>query len=213
MVLKSVAATVAILISSATFSAVTLSVPDEIKILAVNDKEVAGNFLKSKDKFKIDIGVNTISMRYQDYYSHADNSHDILKSGVLTLKSPSLQDGQSYRLALINSPKDFEAAKNYKDQPVIGLYDQNNKLLVKQEGTRNQKSWLTTVFSDSNDDMKAKATSDSQPAPVYYVETPKAPQVNSSLAVSQEQQLIQSWKKASKIERQKFMTWLAEQSN
>ncbi len=46
------------------------------------------------------------------------------------------------------------------------------------------------------------ATPVDQPAAVY-----------TQSADQNDQQLIQLWQKASKAERQKFMTWLAEQAN
>ena len=214
MVLKFAAASLAIFMSSAVFSAVTLTVPDEIKVLAVNDKEVFGNLLRSKDQFKVDAGVNTLQVRYQGYYQHADNSHDVLKSGVVSLQTPALQDGVSYKLALIDAPKDFDQAERYKDQPIIGLYDQNNKLIVQQAGAKNQKSWLANAFSDSSavDLSTAKAVPAEQPAPVYYVQAESGAK-RVDIKSAQDQQLIQAWQNATKVERQKFMSWLAEQSN
>ncbi len=38
----------------------------------------------------------------------------ILKSGVITLKTPILQDGENYRLALVNPPKISMLQKNLK---------------------------------------------------------------------------------------------------
>ncbi|MCJ8512695.1 DUF2057 family protein [Acinetobacter lwoffii] len=200
-----IAATAAVfLFSTSVFSAVTVTVPEEIKIVAVNDQEVNSGLLRSNQSYSLDAGVNAISVRYNEFFQHSDNSHDILKSGVVTVKTPSLKEGETYRLALIQAPKDFDAAQKYKDQPIIGLYDAKNQLLVQQTGAKDAaKPWFGNRVLTKKVDMTTKAaTAVNQPAAVY-----------THSADQNDQQLIQLWKKASKAERQKFMTWLAEQAN
>lgn len=200
-----IAATAAVfLFSTSVFSAVTVTVPEEIKIVAVNDQEVNSGLLRSNQTYSLDAGVNAISVRYNEFFQHSDNSHDILKSGVVTVKTPSLKDGETYRLALIQAPKDFDAAQKYKDQPIIGLYDAKNQLLVQQAGAKDAaKPWFGNRVLTKKVDMTTQAaTAVHQPAAVY-----------AQSAEQNDQQLIQLWQKASKAERQKFMTWLAEQAN
>ncbi|ENX13617.1 hypothetical protein F894_01831 [Acinetobacter sp. CIP 51.11] len=200
-----IAATAAVfLFSTPVFSAVTVTVPEEIKIVAVNDQEVSSGLLRSNQTYSLDAGVNAISVRYNEFFQHSDNSHDILKSGVVTVKTPSLKDGETYRLALIQAPKDFDAAQKYKDQPIIGLYDAKNQLLVQQTGAKDAaKPWFGNRVLTKKVDMTTQAaTPVNQPAAVYI-----------QSADQNDQQLIQLWQKASKAERQKFMTWLAEQAN
>jgi uncharacterized protein YccT (UPF0319 family) len=183
---------------------VTVTVPEEIKIVAVNDQEVNSGLLRSNQTYSLDAGINAISMRYNEFFQHSDNSHDILKSGVVTVKTPSLKDGETYRLALIQAPKDFDAAQKYKNQPIIGLYDAKNQLLVQQTGAKDAaKPWFGNRVLTKKLDMTTQvATPVHQPAAVY-----------TQSADQNDQQLIQLWQKASKAERQKFMTWLAEQAN
>ena len=200
-----IAATAAVfLFSTSVFSAVTVTVPEEIKIVAVNDQEVKSGLLRSNQTYSLDAGINAISMRYNEFFQHSDNSHDILKSGVVTVKTPSLKDGETYRLALIQAPKDFDAAQKYKNQPIIGLYDAKNQLLVQQTGAKDAaKPWFGNRVLTKKLDMTTQvATPVHQPAAVY-----------TQSADQNDQQLIQLWQKASKAERQKFMTWLAEQAN
>lgn len=200
-----IAATAAVfLFSTSVFSAVTVTVPEEIKIVAVNDQEVNSGLLRSNQTYSLDAGVNAISVRYNEFFQHSDNSHDILKSGVVTVKTPSLKDGETYRLALIQAPKDFDAAQKYKDQPIIGLYDAKNQLLVQQTGAKDAaKPWFGNRVLTKKVDMTTQAaTAVNQPAAIY-----------TQSAEQNDQQLIQLWQKASKAERQKFMTWLAEQAN
>ena len=200
-----IAATAAVfLFSTPVFSAVTVTVPEEIKIVAVNDQKVNSGLLRSNQTYSLDAGVNAISVRYNEFFQHSDNSHDILKSGVVTVKTPSLKDGETYRLALIQAPKDFDAAQKYKDQPIIGLYDAKNQLLVQQTGAKDAaKPWFGNRVLTKKLDMTTQvATPVHQPVAVY-----------TQSADQNDQQLIQLWQKASKAERQKFMTWLAEQAN
>lgn len=200
-----IAATAAVfLFSTSVFSAVTVTVPEEIKIVAVNDQEVNSGLLRSNQTYSLDAGINAISVRYNEFFQHSDNSHDILKSGVVTVKTPSLKDGETYRLALIQAPKDFDAAQKYKNQPIIGLYDAKNQLLVQQTGAKDAaKPWFGNRVLTRKLDMTTQvATPVHQPAAVY-----------TQSADQNDQQLIQLWQKASKAERQKFMTWLAEQAN
>lgn len=200
-----IAATAAVfLFSTSVFSAVTVTVPEEIKIVAVNDQEVNSGLLRSNQTYSLDAGINAISVRYNEFFQHSDNSHDILKSGVVTVKTPSLKDGETYRLALIQAPKDFDAAQKYKDQPIIGLYDAKNQLLVQQTSTKDAaKPWFgNRVLTKKVDLTTQAATPVNQPAAVYI-----------QSADQNDQKLIQLWQKASKAERQKFMTWLAEQAN
>lgn len=200
-----IAATAAVfLFSTSVFSAVTVTVPEEIKIVAVNDQEVNSGLLRSNQTYSLDAGINAISVRYNEFFQHSDNSHDILKSGVVTVKTPNLKDGETYRLALIQAPKDFDAAQKYKDQPIIGLYDAKNQLLVQQPGAKDAaKPWFgNRVLTKKMDLTTQTATPVNQLAAVY-----------TQSADQNDQQLIQLWQKASKAERQKFMTWLAEQAN
>ncbi|UUS59208.1 MULTISPECIES: DUF2057 domain-containing protein [unclassified Acinetobacter] len=225
MTLRLTVAAAALMLSSAGFAAVTLTVPEEIKIVAVNDQEVTGGLFRSTEKYKLDAGENLLMVRYSEFFQHADNSHDILKSGVAAIRTPALIDGQEYRLGLVNAPKDFDAAQKYKDQPIFGLYDRSNQLLVQQAGAKKeQKSIFSNgVLGNAVDFTKKEAVPENQPAPVYAQSvTVKPTNVVSPVVASKnviinengaDQQLIQLWQKANKAERQKFMSWLAEQAN
>lgn len=211
------------LISSYAFSAVTLTVPEEIKLISVNQQELRHSVFRSKDEYKLNEGQYTFGVRYQQFFQHADNSHDILKSSVVMVQSPVLRDGQHYSLALINAPRDFDAAQKYKQQPSIGLYDVNKQLLSEQMTNKEvSQPLLGKALFNNGVDLTSKETLKSQPV----VETPvnvtqaqtmapssvdtKKQQINTA-NISADQQLIEWWQSASKTERQKFMSWLATQ--
>lgn len=221
MAFKLGVAAIALMASSSAFSAVTISVPEEIKLLAVNDQEIRSGLFSSAQQVKVNAGENVINLRYQQYFEHHNGAHDILKSGVITLKTPILQDGENYRLALVNPPKDFDAAKEFKDQPSIGLYNQKNQLLVQQTGAKaSSTGWLSGSWLNKTLDTTQNSAAINQPAAVYTAaavlpseETTSATLPTAKQTQGKEQQLIQLWQQASKAERQKFMSWLAEQAN
>lgn len=221
MALKLGIASIALMACSSAFSAVIIAVPEEIKLLAVNDQEVRSGLFSSAQQVKVNAGENVMNLRYQQYFEHHNGAHDILKSGVITLKTPILQDGENYRLALVNPPKDFDAAKEFKDQPSVGLYNQKNQLLVQQTGAKaSSTGWLGGSWLNKTLDTTQNSAAINQPAAVYTAaavlpseETTSATLPTAKQTQGKEQQLIQLWQQASKVERQKFMSWLAEQAN
>lgn len=217
-----------LLLSSSVFSAVTITAPEEIVILAVNGQEVNSGLIPSKkNNYQVDPGSLTVNVRYREYFEHLNGEHDIVKSGVVTIQAPDLQDNQSYTLGLVNAPKNFDAAKKYADQPTVALYDQNKKLVVQQTGANNEaQPWFTgsNLLSRTLDlTQKNKNNAANQPAPVYAGATTAQVIATAPVAVTTaapvgtakttDQQLAELWQKASKTERQKFMAWLAGQTN
>ena len=208
-------ASIALMACSSAFSAVTIAVPEEIKLLAVNDQQIRSGLFSSAQQVKVNAGENVINLRYQQYFEHHNGAHDILKSDVITLKTPILQDGENYRLALVNPPKDFDAAKEFKDQPSVGLYNQKNQLLVQQTGAKaNSTGWLGGSWLNKTVDTTQNSAAVNQPAAVLPSEkTTSVTLPTAKQTQGKEQQLIQLWQQATKAERQKFMSWLAEQAN
>ena len=218
-------AALGLFLSGSVFSAVTITAPEEIVILAVNGQEVNNGLLASKkNNYQVDPGNLTVNVRYREYFEHLNGEHDIVKSGVVTLQATELKDNQSYVLGLVNAPKSFEAAKKYAEQPTVALYDQNKKLVVQQTGANNEaQPWFTgsNLISRTLDlTSKNKNNAVNQPAPVYgaaatnqVIEAPIATVASTNWIKSTDQQLVDLWQKASKAERQKFMAWLAGQTN
>ena len=218
-------AALGLFLSGSVFSAVTITAPEEIVILAVNGQEVNNGLLTSKkNNYQVDPGNLTVNVRYREYFEHLNGEHDIVKSGVVTLQATELKDNQSYVSADISSPKRFEAAKKYAEQPTVALYDQNKKLVVQQTGANNEaQPWFTgsNLISRTLDlTSKNKNNAVNQPAPVYgaaatnqVIEAPIATVASTNSIKSTDQQLVDLWQKASKAERQKFMAWLAGQTN
>ncbi|MCJ8161745.1 YccT family protein [Acinetobacter zhairhuonensis] len=218
MALRLTFAAAALMVSGSVFSAVTVTAPEEIKILAVNDQEVnTGLFRSENNAYKLDAGSSSISLRYIQYFEHMSGEHDIVKSGVLTLKTPNLQDNQTYKLALVNAPKTFEEAKKYAEQPTVALYDQKQQVLVQQTGANTeQKPWLSrSMFGGAVDLTQKNVKAPVNQPPAVYAKAQTTVQLAevSTQASALDKQLIELWKKADKAERQKFMSWVAEQAN
>ena len=226
MSLRVAVAAVGLLFSSSVFSAVTITAPEEIIILAVNGQEVnTGLIPAKKHSYQVDAGNLTLNVRYREYFEHLTGEHDIVKSGVVTIQAQNLQDRQTYRLALVNAPKRFDAAKEYAEQPTVALYDQNQQLVVQQTGANNEaQPWFSgsSLLSRTLDlTQKNKNNTINQPAPVYTAAAQSAviaPVAVTTVATvgsrsTTDQQLVELWQKASKAERQKFMAWLAGQTN
>ena len=219
MTLRITLVTAALMLSTSVFSAVTITAPEEIKIEGLNGQEVKSRLFSSDNKYNIDAGENIISVRYTQFFEEHPGigSHDIVRSGIVNIKTPILQDQQSYRLELINPQQNHDDAKAYAKQPIVGLYNAKNQLLVEQKGSKTQNAGiLQNLFTDAPTDLTQKATTVVQPAPVYTSQavvakagTDKQKDLTSS---GNAQQLINTWKSASKSERQAFMAWLAEQA-
>lgn len=209
------------------YAASTITAPDEIVIVGINDQAIKSSLLKKSKEYKVNPGTLSLSVRYQAYFEDNLNRHDIVKSDVLRLDVPQIQDNQRYVLKLINAPKDHDDAKKYAEQPMIALFDQNNQQVVQESKMSNQprNSILGGLFSDSVDLTQAAPTNNSSVAIRQTAKTQSstgAQPVNTQIAVKQastqlanvksvDQHMIQLWQNASKAERQKFMTWLAEQ--
>ena len=214
-----------LLLSSSVFSAVTITAPEEIVILAVNGQEVNNGLIPSKkNNYQVDPGNLTVNVRYREYFEHLNGEHDIVKSGVVTIQTTDLKDNQTYNLALVNAPKDFSQAKKFAEPPTVALYDQSKKLVVQQTGANNEaQPWFSgnRLLARTLDlTKKNKNNVVNQPAPVYAASTTNvapvavtATTVVSGNIKTTDQQLVDLWQKASKAERQKFMAWLAGQTN
>ena len=214
-----------LLLRSSVFSAVTITAPEEIVILAVNGQEVNNGLIPSKkNNYQVDPGNLTLNVRYREYFEHLNGEHDIVKSGVVTIQTTDLKDNQTYNLALVNAPKDFSQAKKFAEQPTVALYDQSKKLVVQQTGANNEaQPWFSgnSLLARTLDlTQKNKNNVVNQPAPVYAASTTNvapvavtATTVVSGNIKTTDQQLVELWQKASKAERQKFMAWLAGQTN
>lgn len=197
----------------------TISAPEEIVVLAINDQVIKTGLLRNAKNYKVNPGATSLSVRYQEYFENGIGQHDIVKSNIINIAVPELKDNQNYVLKLVNAPQDYDEAKKYSSQPNIAIFDSKNQIVTQKTGmvAESKGSLLDGLFGNSVDLTQSKTTSS-------QVQVLNAPMSNSSVvtsktvsnttspsSLSSDQQLIQIWQGASKSERQKFMSWLAEQ--
>lgn len=218
-----------VLVNSTVFAAASISTPEELIVLSVNGQEVKSSLFKGTKQFKVEAGPVDLNVRYQQYFELHNARFDIQKSGIINIKAPELKDNQNYKLVLVNPPQDEEEGRKFAAQPTIALFDQNNQLVVQQTGIYAEKKSLLDggIFSKAVEFNDSKNTVNKQSEPVYAAQISSS-KVNNQIAsttgvaaserlkntvVSEysDQKLIQVWQQASKMERQKFLSWLAEQ--
>lgn len=213
-----------------TLAASTIHAPAEIIVQNINDKVIKSSFLKSKKQYQVEPGELKIQIRYQDYFENNLNQHDILKSDLIELKVPQLPDQKNYSLKLINPPQDYEQAKQFTAEPKIGLYDEKGQLVGQQTLTiiAQNSSILDRVLNTSTRDSQvetkvqvnatqAEHSALNESANITSAVSQKSQQSGTTysnraqLQLSHDEQLKQIWQQSNKSERQKFMSWLAEQ--
>lgn len=186
-------------------AAVTLLAPEEIPVLALDQQEVAGSlFWSSKTTYKLDSGSHEIAVRYEQLFDQNNGDHDVLKSSIVSLKAE-LQDNKTYRLTLVNPPKDYDDAKQYVKQPIIAIVDEQGNTVAQQQALDNApkpllgSSLLKRVLDfRSNNGQKdlTRTGTDASTASTTTVNAVKGSTV---------EQLKQLWQSASEQERQQFM--------
>ncbi|MBD1220342.1 DUF2057 family protein [Acinetobacter seifertii] len=184
MTLRLSVAAIGLLLSGSVFSAVTITAPEEIVILAVNGQEVnSGLFRSSKNSYKVDAGETNLSVRYQEYFEHLNGEHDIVKSGVVTIQTPTLKDGQTYKLAMVDVPKNMSKQRNMLSNQQW-LYIIQIELVVQQTGANNEaKPWFATGLLGKVADFTTKP-SKPQPQAVYAAAKPSTSQFTTSVAAT-----------------------------
>lgn len=206
------------MVTSPLFAAITLTTPEEIKVAAINGQELnTGLFSSNKNAQQLKVGENIVSVRYTQYFEENRNigTHEIVRSNIVNIKTPLLEDNQNYYLAVIDLPKDADTAREYAKAPFFGLYNSQNQLLAKQQGAKSSNLGIVSnLFVEG--DSSNKYSVNTQPLAEYTAQAKMKPEVSTTSnhinsLKDEDQQLIQIWKKATKAEKQKFMTWLAEQ--
>lgn len=172
---------------------VTLDVPEVVHILSINDQEQNSTFFGSRQHIKkLNVGENTLTVRYSQLFNLTADEHDIIKSKPLIIRFTA-EAGKSYQL-LASPPKRYEAAKEFAKNPDIRLVDKNTgtsqtAVLVKSTINSSIIDNVTKAFQNASDENQAVIPS------------------------SNNAQLLQElWLKASPQERQAFAAWLAAQA-
>lgn len=207
-------------ICGSAWAATTLTTPEEVVLLSVNNQEVKSGLFKSKKQYQIPAGRNNLNIRYSQYFELPLKHHEIVKSGVISLETPDLKDNQTYKLIVVNLPKEVDEAKEFVKNPQFAVVDQNNQVVGKSvinDIAQNsilgeslgrifdQDDRPTKVINLNNGTSNSSATNQTTNTSVQAVTS------KTVISSGADQKLIDVWKQASKAERQKFMSWLAEQ--
>lgn len=117
-------------LSSNSFAASILHVPEQIQLVAVNGQSIQAAALNSNDtRYKINDGVNALTLRYVQFFDQARGG---VKSEQITINTPQLLVNENYRLNLIDAPSDYTSAQQFALSPKIALYDKNQRVIAQQ---------------------------------------------------------------------------------
>lgn len=201
-------------------AAITIKTQQEIKVAEINGQTVAKNlFGQDTSQYQLNQGVNELEVSYSQYFDAEDGigAHDIVRSAPVKIRTPILQDHETYTLALIDTPKTNEQAKVFAKQPIFALYNRNNELLMTQYGSNDSHQGIVNTLLDNKQSNKQNFHLIKKQPEVIYTAIANVPKDNPNLKnqnnSSNVNQLISIWEQANKVDRQKFMMWLAEQTN
>jgi len=208
-------------------AAVTVLVDDNIKVTAINGQEIKQSAFQPLTKtFTLQPGQHAITAKYDRLYNLPRDEHDYLRSGNVSVTAQ-LADNQTYRLTMPNQPEDYEAAKDYADQPTLAI-QQNNTVIASQQGMVGNKGGLFAglgkaiggVFGGAGDaelqNQRAIASLD-QPvvrtnnaANISTTTTAIQPVVSANTSTNTLDSFMQIWLQATPAEREKMRQWMQE---
>lgn len=213
---KIVLSLMVVVMATSAQAAVTLVTPEEIPVLALDQQEVSsGLFRSTRTTYKLDPGMHDIAVRYEQLFNLSNGEHDILKSAAISVRA-NLQDNKTYRLSLINAPKNYDVAKDYVKQPIIAIVDEQGQTIAQQQGLDNApKPMLGSSFFNRVMDFRNKPNGEKDLTTDQNINNDSGI-TNSSgalagstpIAGSYLEQLKQLWQNASKQEREQFMQFI-----
>ncbi|MDN5619216.1 MAG: DUF2057 domain-containing protein [Psychrobacter sp.] len=204
-------------------AAVTLLVDDHIKVTAINGQELQQSLFQPLTKeFTLEPGQHAITAKYDRLYKLSHDEHDYLRSGNVSVVA-NLADNQTYRLTMPNQPEDYQAAKDYAEQPTLAI-QQNNTVIASQQGMAGNQGGLLSgigkalggVFSGSGDaemqNQRAIASLDQPATPVNTsTGTTNIKQTTSVKAPTNTlDAFMQIWLQATPAEREKMRQWIQQ---
>lgn len=210
-------------VQNTVYATATIHAPEEVIVVAINGQNVKSGLFKGKKEFKVEAGPVNLNIRYQQYFEMHNGAFDIVKSDIFNVQISELKDKQYYTLQLANTPKDNDEAKKFAQSPTIAIYDQNKKLVTHQSNVQmTSPSQFGGIFtrdkaSERVYNSQSTISTGSTSTPVQGTQYTKlsteevTTAQKTDMTSNSDQQLIQIWKKATKAERQKFLSWLAIQ--
>lgn len=225
--------TVSTLFMSASFVSVlshadvTLLVDDNIKVTAINGQELKQSlFAPLTKQFTLQPGQHVITAKYDRLYNFPRDEHDYLRSSNISVAAD-LADNQTYRLTMPGQPEEYEAAKEYSEQPTLAIA-QGNTIIASQQSIASNNGGIFSglgkalggVFGGSGDAQvqnqnaiaalgqpaAAPAQGAVKTGAVVSTTTTAIPAVSTSADTLD--QFMQLWLNASPNEREKMRQWI-----
>ncbi|USZ15205.1 DUF2057 domain-containing protein [Moraxella sp. FZFQ2102] len=203
----------AAIMSGSALAQVTLNVDDNIKVTAINGKEVRHGLLQPlKQSFTLEPGQHVITARYDRLFNLNSDNHDYLKSGNITVAAE-LADNQTYQLIMPNQPNTYNAAKDYVKAPSLAIA-QNGKIIAQEDSSEDRNGVFANltnsiggIFSRGDSALSANQrtiTAINQ----QQATAPVAPAVSAPRAQNNLDGFMQLWLNSSDEEREKIRQWI-----
>lgn len=199
--MKKLYALLALTLSMPTLAQVQLLVDENIKVTAINGKEVKHGALQPlRREFSLDAGRHVISARYDRLFDLTRGEHDYVKSGNVTVTAD-LADNQTYHLTMPNQPNTHKEAKEYAKSPTLAITQNNNIIITQEKSDGSQAGLLSSLgglFGRDN-----VAVIDNQQAIAAITPSAPTPTTKDNL-----DGFMQLWLNASPEEREKIRQWI-----
>lgn len=139
------ASTISVMSLAAAQAEVTLQVDDNIKVTVINGQSVStGIFEEPIKSFTLEPGKHVITAKYDRLYILPRDEHDYLRSNNITVTAE-MMDNQTYRLAMLNQPEDYNKAREYVKKPTLAVM--KGSQIIAQETSLNQDKGLFAGLS------------------------------------------------------------------
>lgn len=191
---------------SPAFADVKLLVDENIKVTAINGKEIRHGALQPlKREFNLQAGRHVITARY-DRIFELTREHDYLKSANITLTA-TLDDNQTYKLVMPNQPNSYASAKEYIKSPSLAIM-QGDAIIAEENTTERQGILpslgigLSNVFRDNDATLANQQT-------IASLQT-QAPETKPAETKSKDNLdgFMQLWLNSNEEEREKIRQWI-----
>ncbi|CAE6952602.1 hypothetical protein ACOMICROBIO_FLGHMIGD_03207 [Vibrio sp. B1FLJ16] len=130
--IKPLTCALALAMSSIAFADVTISVPDDVSVLAANGKTVklSGGFLASEKTFTLPDGVNQIVFRYSPYFNQGNDRLSV-ESDAIVARFSAADSELTFQLPKYRNINDAEDSIKNLDWKLVDA--SGNALNVKQD--------------------------------------------------------------------------------
>ncbi len=130
--IKPLTCALALAMSSTAFADVTVSVPDDISVLAANGEKVklSGGFLSSEKTFTLPDGVNQIVFRYSPYFNQGNDRYSV-DSDAIVARFSAADSELTFQVPEYRNVRDAEENIKNLDWKLIDA--SGNAITVKQD--------------------------------------------------------------------------------